>query len=291
MNYFNNREENIAHAKTHIEYVKSMYPVYIDISVYNSRIYDYYSPDSIYNKIDKKLDNPKIYNIDKNYKDEFMTINPFLYNERVNIEKCTTVDCIREASMPSYTLENNKVGVLNFASYKNPGGKFLEGSMAQEESLCHHSTLYPVLERCNEFYEFNRTHLNNSLYNHRVLYTPNIIFDDRYAVDVLTCAFPNMGPYSHYRKPINTEYYIDLLSNRVDSIFQTAWMNDVHTLILGAIGCGVFKNSPAVVANIFANRIKVVWLENFSKIIFAIPDDYTLDIFTSTFKEVLGEQL
>ena len=38
-----------------------------------------------------------------------------------------------------------KIAVLNFASYQNPGGKFLEGSSAQEESLCHASTLYECL--------------------------------------------------------------------------------------------------------------------------------------------------
>ena len=34
----------------------------------------------------------------------------------------------------------NKVAVLNFASYKNPGGRFLDGSKAQEECLCHSFT-------------------------------------------------------------------------------------------------------------------------------------------------------
>ena len=288
MNYFNNREANIDHAIKHVEYIKSMYPVYINNSVHNSKIYDYSSPESIYNKVDKKLSEPKIYLIDKNCRDKSIT-NPFLLSDGrcINITKSNTVDRIKEICPEICTLGKNKVAVLNFASYKNPGGKFLEGSMAQEESLCHHSTLYPVLERCNEFYEFNRTHLNNSLYDHRVLYTPNIIFDDRYAVDVITCAFPNMIPYVKYNKPINTEYYIDLLSNRVDSIFHTASINEVDTLILGAIGCGVFKNSPSVVASIFINRIKDVWIHKFSEITFAIPDDYTLDIFVSTFKEIL----
>lgn len=46
----------------------------------------------------------------------------------------------------------NKVAVLNFASYKNPGGRFLDGSKAQEECLCHESYLYNVLKEFEDSY-------------------------------------------------------------------------------------------------------------------------------------------
>ena len=38
--------------------------------------------------------------------------------------------------------ENERLAALNFASFKNPGGMYMEGSSAQEESLCHYSILY-----------------------------------------------------------------------------------------------------------------------------------------------------
>ena len=40
-----------------------------------------------------------------------------------------------------------RIGVLNFASATKPGGGVINGSSAQEESLCRCSTLYPTLDR------------------------------------------------------------------------------------------------------------------------------------------------
>lgn len=72
--------------------------------------------------------------------------------------------------------ENGRLAVLNFSSYKNPGGMFLNGSKAQEECLCHESFLYNVLANVAGFYEWNNLHKNKALYRNRALYSPNIMF-------------------------------------------------------------------------------------------------------------------
>jgi uncharacterized protein (TIGR02452 family) len=50
------------------------------------------------------------------------------------------------------------VGVLNFASAKNPGGGFLNGSLAQEENICLCSALYSCInqKKVLDMYSHNR---------------------------------------------------------------------------------------------------------------------------------------
>lgn len=57
-----------------------------------------------------------------------------------------------------------RVTCLNFASAKNPGGGFLSGSLAQEESLARSSGLYSCISQFNEMYEHNRN--NRSAFCH-----------------------------------------------------------------------------------------------------------------------------
>ena len=53
----------------------------------------------------------------------------------------------------------------------------MEGSSAQEESLCHESFLYNVLSRYKEYYHANTYCKNRNLYSDRALYSPDIIFE------------------------------------------------------------------------------------------------------------------
>ena len=180
------------------------------------------------------------------------------------------------ALLEDITEKDGHVGILNFASYKNPGGGYLNGSYAQEEALCHVSTLYSVLCSQSRFYNVNIHHLNNSLYTNRALYSPDIAFFqedyDKYA-DVITCAAPNRK--AALKKGISEEENEEALKSRIEFIYNIANENQIDTLILGAYGCGVFGQNPKKVAALFLEYAK----GKVKTIIFAVPQGKNYESF------------
>lgn len=167
-----------------------------------------------------------------------------------------------------------KVAVLNFASATSPGGGVRSGAMAQEESLCRVSTLYPCLKDKSMWEKFYSPHhaSQDSLHNDDIIYTPNVVVikDDDYnmlrspfLVDIITCAAPNLRPNSSNSNDCNIgntahisrEDLLLLHERRARRIFTVAVQRKVEVLILGAFGCGAFRNDPNVVATAYYNVI------------------------------------
>ena len=149
--------------------------------------------------------------------------------------------------------ENTKVCILNFASSKHPGGGFITGSHAQEENLCYHSNLYDCLSKHNEFYEFNKKHLNKGIYTDGIIYTRDVLFFRKNfkninpkLADIITCAAPNKGVA--LKNGVKSIEIDNTMSRRLEQILKVAIDNGSKTLVLGAFGCGVFKNDIEYVA-------------------------------------------
>lgn len=165
---------------------------------------------------------------------------------------------------------DGRTAVLNFASYRYPGGGFLSGAMAQEEAICHDSDLYNVLSRLPDFYAYNDGHRNRSLYTDRALWTPGIVFGKNgktASVDVITCAAPNFTAaekYGHVRYRENLE----VLKKRALFLRRILEKENVQTAILGAWGCGVFGQRPEDVASTF---LGVFADSTIKTIVFAVP--------------------
>ena len=68
------------------------------------------------------------------------------YDTQISVSHQTTLEGVRQQLEKG----NTDVLCLNFASAKNPGGGFLGGSQAQEESLARSTGLYPCLLNAEE---------------------------------------------------------------------------------------------------------------------------------------------
>ena len=252
MNYWTKKEINKERALEHVSEITLKYSSIIKESIDKSKVYD---------------------------EDECMKI--LIENSKRVSSGNVSFDMVKNGIVEAVTDRRKskaKVCVLNFASYKNPGGMFLEGSNAQEECICHGSTLFPVLSHFNDtFYHYNRSNKNKSLYKHRLLYTPDIIFfgDDgkEYFADVITMAAPNRG--AALRHNVSEDEIELVMKERIKIILHVAYANNVDVLYLGAYGCGVFKNNPDVVARIISDE-----MVNYDmKYVFPIPDDKNMSAF------------
>lgn len=205
--------------------------------------------------------------------------NYFAKDTKIIVDDCDSIEAIRKHSL-------GKTAVLNFASYKNPGGRFLDGSMAQEECLCHSSFLYNVLSRFEDYYSWNNMNKNKGLYTNRALYSPKILFLDPFNnpffCDVITCAAPNKSIGIKY-KTITQQENSTVLLSRIKFVLDIAIDREVDTLILGAFGCGVFKQDPYEVASIFKKYLEMNHYKAFDKVVFAIPRGNNYDAFCKVF--------
>lgn len=223
----------------------------------------------------------------KKYKDEISLSvkNTKVYDRQPNLKtlgdlpKIEVVDLDSVSAIHAYSSEN--MAVLNFASYKFPGGGFLRGSSAQEEALCQHSDLYNVISEFDQsLYEWNRNNLNKGMYHNRGLYSPNIIFDDKTSCAVITVPAPNKSVMLKYGNFTAEENY-QALAERTKLVIDIASENNVKTLVLGAFGCGVFRQDPVEVATLFKQALRG---SSFEKVVFAIPKGANYEAFKKVFK-------
>jgi uncharacterized protein (TIGR02452 family) len=169
---------------------------------------------------------------------------------------------------------------LNFASAKNPGGGFLSGSQAQEESLARSSALYASLMEAWTFYERHREG-SSMLYSDAMIVSPDcpIIRDDDgallpepHAATFITSPAPNAGA-AEQNRPEEVPQIPAVLERRAEFVLAVAAAEGATELVLGAWGCGVFRNDPEMVADAFARHLRHgPWQGRFARVIFSVLD-------------------
>lgn len=175
----------------------------------------------------------------------------------------------------------DRIAVLNFASARNAGGGYLGGARAQEEDLCRVSALYTTLRQAPDYYAAHRES-SDLAYSHRVIYSPDVpvyrdvryrLLESPYQVSFLTSAAPNAGAIARNR-PSEIAAIPSLLVARAARVLAVARHHERRSLVLGAWGCGVFRNDPAHVAAAFQQHLTVGgdFAGAFERIVFAVLD-------------------
>ena len=195
-------------------------------------------------------------------------IGPYLseFENNIIVEPLDTVSAIQKWS------QVGKVCALNMASYKRPGGGVENGARAQEECLFRCSNLFDVVSK--DFYP---------LRDHECLYTQRAIFfkDKDYIqiapvqCDVITLAAINLNDKAKYDPVQNLYNYENLTREKIRLMLSVPQSWGAQYLILGAWGCGVFKNDPEKIAQYFKDAIIGEGYGSlYKKIIFAVINDH-----------------
>jgi uncharacterized protein (TIGR02452 family) len=186
---------------------------------------------------------------------------------------------------------------LNFASAKNPGGGFLGGAQAQEESLARASGLYETLKQHPKMYQTNRAY-KSLLYTEHMIYSPLVpvfrddndcLIDNHYLVSIITSPAVNRGALMT-NEPQSLPKIETVMLNRIENLLSVAIINNQTSLILGAWGCGVFRNSTEDVAAWFAHHLlkNETFKNAFNHIVFAIYDPSEKKKTADAFKQQFG---
>lgn len=190
------------------------------------------------------------------------------------------------------------VAILSFASARNPGGGYLGGARAQEEDLCRSSALYTTLLEARDYYDAHRAD-RDTRYSHRVIFSPGVpvyrdsatrLLDAPYQISYLTSPAPNAGALARHEPSALTEIE-GLLTERAGRVLAVAARHGVRTLVLGAWGCGVFRNDPATVARVIRAHLADggAFEGRFARVLFAVYDTSAAKTTLAAFQETFGD--
>lgn len=208
-----------------------------------------------------------------------------------------TSESTAEAARRLFEAEGERhIAALNFASAKNPGGGFLGGAKAQEEDLARCSALYSCQIKKRAYYDANRA-CGTLLYTDHQIYSPDVPFfrDERlelletpFLVSIITSPAPNAGEELRNHPGAGAEI-LKALRRRAEQILRVALHHRHEVLVLGAWGCGVFRNDPHQVAQVFAELLsQPPFRSSFRRAVFGIYDRSKGQTTLRAFQERLG---
>ncbi len=174
--------------------------------------------------------------------------------------------------------EGHRPAALNFASARHPGGGFLGGARAQEESLARSSGLYACLNG-NPMYAFHQAQAD-ALYSDYAIYSPDVpvirddegkLLDEPYLCSFITAPAPNAKVVLERDRGRRAEIR-NAMERRIRKVLSIAAAHGHEALVLGAWGCGVFGNDTEEVAELFHRALAYHFQGVFAKVLFAVLD-------------------
>jgi hypothetical protein len=189
--------------------------------------------------------------------------------------------------------KDEEVCILNMANAYRQGGGWLEGTTAQEETICYRTSLIPTLkilyypipdvhpmpgitnENLQKQAEFASSNEESNhvgvIFSPRVAITrsgapywepyawdgknPEGIFEPM-TISVVSAAAVDLRPTSNDGHRNWDEYPVpelrEVMRDKIRLILRVTVRRRMRRLVLGAFGCGVFRNPPREVATLFA---------------------------------------
>ncbi|KAH9966277.1 hypothetical protein BJV74DRAFT_869526 [Russula compacta] len=200
-----------------------------------------------------------------------------------------------------------QVGVLSFASATKPGGGFLTGAQAQEESLARASTLYAslVTPTATQFYNLHKRDRRGGFYSHAMIFSPSVIVlrDDAgtwippYQIEVVTSAAVNAGVVrqhaGEYSSPDTAARIEGVMRERMARILFLFEQQGLRNIVLGSFGTGVFRNDVSMIADIWFDLLAAEdarFMHSFDRVVFGIVDKPTVERFKAVLESRIEAQ-
>ncbi len=196
-------------------------------------------------------------------------------------------DCIVAAKL----LKDNSFNpaVLNMASRRNPGGGVLNGAGAQEENLFRRTNLFLSMYQFASYAEAYGVQKSNCQYpldqNFGGVYTPDAcvfrglekdgypLLDECYEMSFI--AVPAMNRPDLDADGRIVPRLVAGIKNKMRMLFRIGLLKGHDSLVLGAWGCGAFRNPPAHIARLFHEVLEEEeFKDKYRKIVFAIIEDH-----------------
>jgi uncharacterized protein (TIGR02452 family) len=215
-------------------------------------------------------------------------VNADTLDTAIALSKEPATDSSSSSKVPAKPL-SSRVCILNLASERTPGGGWLGGSLAQEESICYRSSLALSLHRRD--YPLGET---------SAIYTPvTVIIRDEFGagheliknvpaneldvVSVVSVAALRRPDVTRAQKIIageiaDREVFADprdrdLTKRKMRLTLRVCALHGHTRLVLGALGCGAFRNPAEDVAACWREVLgEAEFAGWFDKVMFAVLD-------------------